>query len=310
MRPSLRVADTGRLRLLGKTLCALAGAAALSAGLTACGGTSQADAASVVHKSRAAANPLGLVQPGVLTVANFGTEYPDVIIKGNRLTGIDGDLLTNFARAHHLKIKLFTTSFASTILAVEQHRADVAVNFYWNAARGKQVRFGVPYYEDTSVVIENKTKMHYTGPASLKGKKVGVLVGTIYTPIVQKEFPSSDISIYNGIPAAGQALINGQIDALIESISTYNAPPLAGSKVLKDFPIKPGQFGMTKAEINNTDSNIVGCKNVALANALNVNLRSLEKSGRWAKMVDKYKKYSASRHFIPAYKNIRGGCNG
>ncbi len=282
----------------------VAGLVVVTAGLAAYGGTSRA------HAAKQAANPLGLVTPGVLTVANFGTEYPDVIVNGNKISGIDGDLLNAFATQNNLKIKLFSTSFPSTILAVQQHRADVAVNFYWNPDRAKQVRYAVPFYQDASVVITNKSKVNYTGPSSLKGKKIGVIVGTIYTPIVQGAFPSSDITTYPGIPEAGNALINGQVDALIESISTYNAPPLRGSKALAEFPIKVGQFGFTKANVSFTTSNIAGCNNAALVKALDAHLKSLEQSGEWAKMVDKYAQYGASHALVPPFKVIPGGCNG
>src|SRR5450759_4320981 len=98
----------------------------------ACGSNSAAPSSSKTGS-------FNLVTPGTLTIANFGTEYPDVVVKGNTISGIDGDYLNAFANKYGLKIKLFTTSFPSTILAVQQHKADVAVNFYWSAARGAQV---------------------------------------------------------------------------------------------------------------------------------------------------------------------------
>jgi polar amino acid transport system substrate-binding protein len=275
-------------------------------GLAACGGDDSGGEAGAAT----AGNPLKLVKPGVLTVANFGTQYPAFIINGNSVSGMDGDLLTAFAKKHNLKIKLFTTSFASTILAVQQHKADLAVNFYWSEERSQHVKYGVPYYQDYSVAITNKERVNYSDPSSLKGKKIGVIVGTIYTPVVKKSFPAGDTTIYPGIPEAGKALINGQIDALIESSSTLNAPPLAGSDAVEGFPIKPGEFGFTANDARFPTSNIFGCKNDALAKALDDELKAQQDSGAWDTVVEKYKQYGALTSLVPPFKAPAGGCNG
>jgi len=265
----------------------------------ACGSNSAAPSSSKTGS-------FNLVTPGTLTIANFGTEYPDVVVKGNTISGIDGDYLNAFANKYGLKIKLFTTSFPSTILAVQQHKADVAVNFYWSAARGAQVKYSVPYTADYSVVITNKDQVKYTGPASLNGKKIGVIVGTVYTPVVQASFPANEITVYPGIAEAGQALINGQIDAMIESSSTYSAPPLSGAKNVAKYPITAGQFGITADNVSFPDSNITQCTNDGLNNAFNAELKSLQASGEWDKILKKY----GAKTPATVYKAPVGGCNG
>ncbi len=247
-----------------------------------------------------------LVTPGTLTVANFGTEYPEVIVNGNKITGIDGDLLNAFAKQNGLKVKLFTTSFPSTILAVQQHKADVAVNFYYSPARGQTVKYGGPYFADHTVVIVNKKAIpKYTGPSSLSGKKMGTIVGTVYEPLAQAAFPSGNVTVYPSVPTAGTALINGQIDAMVDSSSTFTAPPLEGNKSVAAYPVKTGQFGITAANITFPDSNIVGCNQNALNSALNAQLKSMQKSGQWDKILKKYGEPTPYK----TYKTPTGGCN-
>lgn len=253
-----------------------------------------------------------LVSPGTLTVANFGTQHPTVVVKNGKMTGIDGYFLNAFAKRYHLKLKLFDTTFASTLLAVEQHRADVAVTMFWNATRGKQLRFGTPYYAAYSVIIVNKHAIpNYKGPNSLAGKKIGEIVGTVYTPIAQKYFPASNLVIYPGLAQAGSALISGKIDAMIEASSTFLSPPFYGAKGLASFPIKPGQYGMHSTSLSFPASDVVACTNAPLDRALNNELRHLEKSGKWAKVMRKNTP-RAKNSKVPykRYPAPKGGCNG
>jgi ABC-type amino acid transport substrate-binding protein len=274
--------------------------------VTAVTGVTLAAPLAATASSSSSAKSFDLVTPGTLTVADFGTELPDVGINANKISGLDGVFLNAFAKKYGLKVKLFTTSFPSTILAVQQNKADLAVNFYWSPARGQTVKFGTPYNADYTVVIVNKKAIpKYTGPSSLAGKKIGSIVGTVYQPVVQAAFPASDVTVYTGIPEAGSALLNGQIDAMVDSSSTFDAPPLAGSKDIAEFPGKVGQYGITAADASFPDSNIVGCKNNSLNTALNAELKSLEKSGQWNKAL---KQYGAPTPY-KTYATPTGGCN-
>lgn len=68
-----------------------------------------------------------LVTPGTLTVAIPASVAPPAMtITGTTLGGVDGALINAFVRDHQLKIRLYpTTTFASTVLAVQSGRADL-----------------------------------------------------------------------------------------------------------------------------------------------------------------------------------------
>lgn len=222
-----------------------------------------------------------LLTPGTLLVSTWGTSQPEVVINGDgTMGGLDGALLKAFAKDHNLQIKLFQTTFASSILAVQQGKADMGAYFYWSDARAKQAFYTFPFFADTSVVI-TKSDFNYTGPDSLKGKKIGGIVGSVYTPYVQKAFPANLVSIYPDIPQEGQALLNGQVDALVESNTVAAEPPLLGRSDIKLWPINAGDFGLPASMMQNLSYNVVPCNNKPLADALDAELKKIVQSGDW-----------------------------
>lgn len=57
---------------------------------------------------------------------------PGIVVgPGDQLGGLDGVLLTAFAKDHGLELKLYQTTFASMILAVEQKKIDVGTYVFY-----------------------------------------------------------------------------------------------------------------------------------------------------------------------------------
>jgi ABC-type amino acid transport substrate-binding protein len=258
-------------RSLANRIMAL-GIAAVSIFVVACGSTSTSGGTN---------NTFSLLTSGTLLVSTWGTSQPEVVINSDgTMGGLDGALLKAFAKDHNLTIKLFQTTFASSILAVQQGKADMGAYFYWSDARAKQSFYTYPYFADTSVVI-TKADFNYTGPDSLKGKRIGGIVGSVYTPYVQKAFPKNLVSIYPDIPQEGQALLNGQVDALIESNTVAAEPPLLGRTDIKLSPINANDFGLPASMMQNLSYNVVPCSNKPLADALDAEMQKLVQSGVW-----------------------------
>jgi ABC-type amino acid transport substrate-binding protein len=260
-------------RSLANRITAL-GIAAVSIFVVACGSTSTSGGGSTN-------NSFSVLTSGTLLVSTWGTSQPEVVINSDgTMGGLDGALLKAFAKDHNLTLTLFQTTFASSILAVQQGKADMGAYFYWSDARAKQGFYSYPFFADTSVVI-TKAAFNYTGPDSLKGKRIGGIVGSVYTPYVQKAFPANLVSIYPDIPQEGQALLNGQVDALIESNTVATEPPLLGRTDIKLWPINANDFGLPASMLQNLSYNVVPCSNKPLADALDAELKKLVQSGAW-----------------------------
>jgi ABC-type amino acid transport substrate-binding protein len=260
---------------VGTRFLGMVASALLLVVLAACGGSSSPSSSSSGDK-------FTLVKPGYLTVATYGTERPlDVVGPGDVMGGIDGALLSAFAKEHNLKVTLYQTTFPSGILAVQQGKADVGVYYYWNPTRAAVAYYTYPLFSEEAVIF-TLNSLNYTGPDSLKGKKVGTLTGSVYTPYLQKVFGSNTLE-FPDQTAAGQALLNGQIDAWQDANLSRLTPPLDSANNITMTVLKAGDFGIPGNILANNDYNIVNCNNKALADALNKTLTDLHNNGEWAK---------------------------
>lgn len=224
-----------------------------------------------------------LIHPGYLTVATHGTEPPELSIslKG-KLGALDGTWINKFAKKHHLKIKLFQTTFASAILAVEDGKADVGVAAYYTPTRAKAVYFTYPFYQEHAAVL-TLPGFKYTGPSSLNGKQVGTVTGFVWQPYLQKVF-GSNLHIYPDTTTVGKALLDGSISAYFDTVTSNTLPPLTPQNS-KAYVIKNGQFGMPESVLVDIARNYVNCHNTKLASAMNSTIAKMHNDGSWATLL-------------------------
>jgi len=232
--------------------------------------------------NRAATLPL--VHAGQLTIATYGTGFPTVVInKDGTIGGTSGAWFNAFAKENGLKIKLFQTTFTSAILAVQQGKADVTMDIYYTPERAKALYYSYPFSVE-GLQVFTKKNLSYTGPASLKGKKVGAVSGVVWTPTLKKYF-GSNLLEFPSQAQAGTAFLNGQVDAYFEADAQYFTPPINKSANVVPHNISPGQYGVPAGDVRGYGYNIVSCKAKALATALNATLTKLETSGQWAQVL-------------------------
>lgn len=230
---------------------------------------------------RAAAPDLNLVHKGTLTIATYGTGFPTVVInKNGTIGGTSGAWLNSFATRHHLKIKLFQTTFTSAILAVQQRKADVTMDIYYTPDRAKTLFYTYPFSVE-GLQVFTKKDFKYTGPASLKGHKVAAVSGVVWADGLQKAF-GSNLQLFPSQTQAATAFLNGQVDAYFEADAQYFTPPINASPTVVPHNLSAGSFGLDKSLVRGYGYMIVGCKAKGLAAALNTELVFLEKSGLWA----------------------------
>ncbi len=227
---------------------------------------------------------LPLVHSNQLTVATFGTAFPTIVInKNGSIGGTSGAWINEFAKANGLKIKLFQTTFTGGILAVQQGKADLTMDIYYTPERAKTLFYTYPFSVE-GVQVFTKKNFRYSGPASLKGKKVAAVSGVAWTPTLQKHF-GSDLQAYPSQAQAAQAFLNGQVDAYFEADAQYFTPPINKSRSVVPHNIKPGQFGLSADYTRGYGYIIVNCKAKALATALNKTLTDLQRGGKWARVL-------------------------
>jgi ABC-type amino acid transport substrate-binding protein len=225
-----------------------------------------------------------LVEPGHLTVGTYGTGIPAIIVgPGDKLSGLDGALVTAFARDHALQIKLYQTTFASQILAVEQGKIDVGTFVFYTADRAKHVYYTMPFWVSHTVIFTLKSTP-YTGPNSMEGKKVGTVIGFVWAPYLQK-WSATGGMLFPDQTTVAQALLNGQIDGYVNGEAAMHTPPLNDSPDVVAHPVQAGDFGFPEGLLANLSYNIINCDNRGLATAMDQELVKMHDDDEWSKVL-------------------------
>jgi ABC-type amino acid transport substrate-binding protein len=229
-----------------------------------------------------------LVEPGYLTVGTYGTGIPAIIVgPGDKLSGLDGALVTAFARDHNLQIKLYQTTFASQILAVEQGKIDVGTFVFYTAERAKHVYYTAPFWVSHTVMFTLKSTP-YTDAKSMEGKKVGTVIGFVWAPYLQK-WSATGGMLFPDQATVAQALLNGQIDGYVNGEAAMHTPPLSDAPDVVTHRMQAGDFGFPEALFANLSYNIVKCDNRGLATAMDQEFVKMHADDEWAKALEENK---------------------
>jgi len=136
--------------------------------------------------------------------------------------------------------------------------------------RAKVVDFSDGYYDAAQAVIAIKGSpaASATSLADLQKYKIGAQTGTTSLTAIRDQIkPSSDAVVFQNTNDAKQALINGQVDAIVADLPTafyLTAAEITKGTIVGQFQQTggvPEQFGMLFAKGNT----LVGCVNQAVA---------------------------------------------
>src|SRR5580700_696983 len=237
---------------------------------------------------RSAAQPaLQLVEPGSLTVGTYGTVIPGIVVgPGDELGGLDGILLNAFAKDHGLKLKLYQTTFASMILAVEQKKIDVGTYVFYTKERAQHVFYTYPFLVSRAVIYTLKSSS-YSGPQSMDGKKVGTVVGFVWAPYLQ-QWSADGAALFPDQVTVATALLNGQIQGYVNGGFIIHAPPFNDDPNVLAHPLHTGDFGIPEQFLANPAYNLVNCNNRELGEELDRELAKLRANGEWQKALKSY----------------------
>lgn len=132
---------------------------------------------------------------------------------GERVVGIDPEIMQAVADAIGRKLVIQDMSFDSVITAVSTGKADVAASgITVTEERRRQVNFSVPYVEAKQVIIV-PAKTSIKGKNDLPGKRIGVQHGTTGDLFVTQNIGEPE-RFQNGALGVS-ALIAGKIEVLI-----------------------------------------------------------------------------------------------
>ncbi|MFG2724866.1 substrate-binding periplasmic protein [Streptomyces canus] len=273
MRP-LAVALSATLLLLGTAAC----------------GSGDDDGPKNVSAKTAA---LGTLTPGVIKVA-VQPYAPYTSVQGDKIVGLDGDILNHVAKKLGLEVKPQVTDFAGMLAGVQSRRVDITVGgVAWSADRQKQGLFtDPPYYSPPAMAVRNgKT---YKTVDDLENLSLGTVEGYVWVKSIQS-VPGAKLHAYpdaNGVfddLGAGRVDV-GFLDPLLIiaaqkerpelKISTqYLTPPTAAEVKAKPAYayFQPYQTGFYLPK-----------KATKLEQAISAQIDAMYTNGEMAKLVEKY----------------------
>jgi polar amino acid transport system substrate-binding protein len=256
-------------------------AAALVLALAGCSGDSDT---AVPPSDCTPQHQFDTVAKGKLTVATYAFP-PHTIIEGDKLSGVEGDLLNEIAKRECLTLAVESAGGASAAVpSVQTGRADLAAGSWWRTkARAEVVSLSSPLYLDQAAII---SKAGYKSFAELDGKKVGSVGGNLWNDEVKKAY-GDNFTVYQDADSVYSDLAADRIDAVLDSVAfptaRFQETPIEGAQIVPMPPDPRVAASQKPGQINWPNSK----NNAALTEALNANIEAMHADGTIANALKK-----------------------
>lgn len=225
---------------------------------------------------------------GTLNVGLEGT-YPPFSFVGEdgKLTGFEVEFSEALAKELGVKVKLQATPWAGILAALESKRLDVVVNQVTiSDERKKKYDFSEPYtVSGIQALVQTKDVGVIKTAADLKGKKVGVGLGTNYEEWLKANVPDAIVKTYDDDPTKYQDLRVGRIDAIVDRLAALELVAKTKDKLAvsgEPFSRQESGVALRKGEPE-------------LLDAINKAIDKLRADGTLAKLSDKYFKADVTK---------------
>ena len=118
----------------------------------------------------------------------MNAEYPPFEFKKDaEIVGFDVDILKAISKKVGFEYTLHHMSFDGLIPALKAGKIDMIISgMSATNERLKQVDFSIPYYEGITLFIKKKDNHSITNKESIRGKRVGVYIGTVQEQAINK----------------------------------------------------------------------------------------------------------------------------
>ncbi|HHQ4309522.1 TPA: cystine ABC transporter substrate-binding protein [Serratia fonticola] len=234
-------------------------------------------------KTYAADNLLDQVkQRGTLIVGLEGT-YPPFSFQGEdgKLTGFEVDFANALAEYLGVKAKLNPTKWDGMLASLESKRIDVVINQVTiSDERKKKYDFSTPYtVSGIQALVKKGNEGIITKADDLKGKKVGVGLGTNYEQWLRENVQGVDVRTYDDDPTKYQDLRVGRIDAiLVDRLAALDLVKKTGDTLAVAGPAFSRQEAGVAVRKNNPE----------LLAAIDQAIAEMQKDGTLAKISEKW----------------------
>lgn len=203
---------------------------------------------------------------------------PFEFLEGDKVVGFDIDLITEIGKLQGFEIQIQNQSFDGLLPALQAKKIDLIVSgMTVTEERKKAVNFSESYYTASQVIIVAQSNDGINSYDDLKGKNVGVQIGTTGDTIMSEMKEVTNTKFNNGAEAV-MALIAGKLDAVVID----NEPA-------KNFVAKNSGLKVIEAEAVREDYAIaINKDNVELLEKINAGLKTLKENGKYDELVAKW----------------------
>ena len=212
-----------------------------------------------------------------LIMATNAAFPPYESVDGNDIIGIDPEIAKLVADDLGMELVIEDMAFDSIIAAVQSGKADIAMaGMTVTEDRKENIDFSIPYTEAAQVIIV-RTDSTVTTPDDLKGKTVGVQIGTT-GDIYAEDIADATIERYSKYVEAINALTQGKIDAVIvdrEPGKVFVSDSEDLKMIDEEFTLEEYAIGVAK-------------ENTELLDQINASLKKLQESGQIDTIINKY----------------------
>ncbi|MEH2322008.1 MAG: ABC transporter permease subunit [Nostoc sp.] len=195
------------------------------------------------------------------------------------LQGFDIDLMNAIASSSGFRVKYQNMPFAGMIPALQTQTVDAAVAaMAITAERVKTISFSRPYFKSGVAIATRADNQNIINFDSLKNKTIGVQIGTTGAQKA-KSIPGSEIRTFDDSPLTLQALINGNVDAVLND------------QVVLLYGIKTGNLEKLKVVSSLLTEEFYGIptpKGSPNLQAINQGIETVLKNGTYAKIYEKW----------------------
>ncbi len=220
-----------------------------------------------------------------LVVAMSGTYYPFTFSTGNEVEGFDVDVWKEIGRRLGREVEFTTASFSGLFGLLDSDKVDTISNqITVTPERLEKYYFADPYvYSGAQIIVEEGNPKNVNGLEDLKGKTVGVDLGSNYEQILRSQDKNDEINVvtYQSTDAAFNDLLIGRIDGVvidkISALVTINEKGLALELAGEPIEEIENAFPFKKTE-----------ENLELIKQVNKALADMRADGTFAEISEKW----------------------
>lgn len=208
-----------------------------------------------IHKS-------GLLKWGADAEGGAPYVFPDPQ-QPEHLIGFEVEIAAALARKLGVRPQMVQNQWDSLVPALQRGNFDVVLNgLEITDEHRQQIAMSAPYYVYTQQIITRRDNHSLTNLASLKGRAVGTLSGTVAQRLLEKN-GGVDVRVYPGQVELFRDLNNGRLDAVMLDlpIAVYYLTQEPNLKRAGE-PFAPGYYGLG---IRKADASLLLALNKALA---------------------------------------------